>query len=243
MVIDAWTLVLQTINVLILIWLLQKFFWRPVSAIIAERRGAAAKLLADAAQKLTESETDLAEISRIRAGFTQEREAILATAQADAAKLKDMAERDAAASAQALETAAQSRIADEQRKAEATSRAAAISLALDIATRLAARLEGRAVRAAFLDWLLREIAALPESLRPSGEKLELTSAEPLQDAEARELTQRIALAFGGQPDIAVAADPRLIAGLELKSKHLWLQNSWRADLGRIRERLEHDASV
>ena len=47
--IDWTTLALQTVNVLVLVWLLARFLFRPVSTIIAERRAAAEKLLADAA--------------------------------------------------------------------------------------------------------------------------------------------------------------------------------------------------
>ena len=35
---DWTTLLLQTVNLLVLVWLLQRFLFRPVMAIIAERR-------------------------------------------------------------------------------------------------------------------------------------------------------------------------------------------------------------
>ena len=38
MTIDWWTLGIQTVNVVILIWLLGRFFWRPVAAMIEQRR-------------------------------------------------------------------------------------------------------------------------------------------------------------------------------------------------------------
>ena len=41
MTIDWWTLGLQTINVLILIWILARFLFRPVAKIIAAERAAA----------------------------------------------------------------------------------------------------------------------------------------------------------------------------------------------------------
>ena len=43
--IDWWTLALQTVNVLILIWILSRFLFRPIVGVIEERRAAAAKLL------------------------------------------------------------------------------------------------------------------------------------------------------------------------------------------------------
>ena len=46
--IDLWTLGLQAINVLVLVWLLARFLFRPLTAIIAQRRQATETLLADA---------------------------------------------------------------------------------------------------------------------------------------------------------------------------------------------------
>ncbi len=76
MSIDWWTLALQALNVLILIWLLARFFWRPVAGMIEQRRTAAQSLLSDAEAKHAEAEAALADIARTQAGFTQERAAI-----------------------------------------------------------------------------------------------------------------------------------------------------------------------
>jgi F-type H+-transporting ATPase subunit b len=42
MKIDWWTLGLQTINILVLVWILSRFLFRPVSDMIAARQAAAA---------------------------------------------------------------------------------------------------------------------------------------------------------------------------------------------------------
>src|SRR6516162_6653699 len=47
--IDSWTLALQTFNVLILVWILARFFFRPIMNIVAKRQEEAKKLLTDAA--------------------------------------------------------------------------------------------------------------------------------------------------------------------------------------------------
>lgn len=59
--IDWSTLALQTVNVLVLVWLLARYLFRPVMAIIAERRVAAEKLLADAATTRAQAEAYAAE--------------------------------------------------------------------------------------------------------------------------------------------------------------------------------------
>ena len=90
MTIDWWTLGLQAVNVLILIWLLARFFWKPVAGMIAARRDEVAKTLAEAEAKRAEATAAAAEIEKTRAGFAGEREAVLAAA-------RDAAEKDRAA--------------------------------------------------------------------------------------------------------------------------------------------------
>ncbi len=244
MTLSRWTLGIQTVNVVILIWLLGRFFWRPVAGMIEQRRAAAQRLLADAQARQSEAAAVLAEIEQRRAGFAQEREAVLAAAheaaeRAAAARL-DEAARQAAALAEAAKAAVEAgRTAAEAALAERASR-----LAVDIAERLAARLDGAAVRAAFLDWLLQAIRTLPEPARQAvatnGATLEAVSASELDPADQARARELIGTAFGAHPPIAFAADPSLIAGLELHGPHLVVRNSWRADLARILADLSHD---
>ena len=46
--IDWWTLGFQTVNVLVLVWLLSRFLFKPVAQIIADRQQQAAALMRDA---------------------------------------------------------------------------------------------------------------------------------------------------------------------------------------------------
>jgi F-type H+-transporting ATPase subunit b len=116
-------------------------------------------------------------------------------------------------------------------------------LAVDIAERLAARLDGPAVRAAFLDWLVKEIRALPTSARQAaaaeGVTLEATSATALLPADQDRYREQIGAAFGVHPQIVFKADSALIAGLELQGPHFVVSNSWRADLTKILSGLTH----
>ena len=244
MTIDWWTLGIQTVNVVILVWLLGRFFWRPVAAMIEQRRVTAARLLKEAEAKRSQAEDALAEIERTRAGFAQERDAILTAAhaaaeQAHAARLDETAKEVVAA-----ETAAKGAAEKEKDAAEKAWTERASRLAVDIAGRLAGRLEGPAVRATFLDWLLSEIRALPASARDvaieNGSTLEATSATALDPAEQERYRTLIGEAFGAHPQIAFKADATLVAGLELHGPHFDVSNSWRADLTRILADLQHD---
>lgn len=237
MTIDWWTLGLQTLNVLILIWLLQHFFWRPVAAMIEQRRAAAQGMLAEAETKRHDAATALAEIEKTRAGFAKERESILAAAHEAAEQARAARLTEALSEANAFKAAARQEIETEKQAAEKDWTERASQLALDIATRLAARLDGAAVRTSFLNWLLAEIKGLPEATRQAvagnGISLEAIAAAPLAPADQEHYRQLIGEAFGGNPRINFAVDPALIAGLELRGPHLLVTNSWRADLGQI----------
>src|ERR1700730_18572957 len=80
--IDWPTLALQTVNVLVLVWLLARFLFRPVMAIIAERRVAAEKLLADAATTRAQAEAYKAEAKHRLEGVATEAEHMLTEARA-----------------------------------------------------------------------------------------------------------------------------------------------------------------
>ncbi len=243
MMIDWWTLGLQTVNVLILVWLLGRFFWGPVAAMIEQRRASAQALLDEAKARRDAADAALAEITQRRAGFVEEGEAILRDARARAEQARAELLRQAEAEAGVLQAAAQASIEKDRSDAERTWAEKAGALSVSIAAKLAARLDGETVRAAFLQWLVARIGELPEAMRKSvadGETgLEAVSAQQLTETEQARCREAIDAAFGAPVEIAFASDPALIAGLELRSPHFILKNSWRADLDSILAELTH----
>ena len=242
MKIDWWTLGIQTVNVAVLVWLLQRFLWRPVAAMIEQRRAKAQSLLAEAKAASDTAAAALADVEKTRAGFAAERDAILKQAheaadQASAAQLADTARKAAALEAAGTAALAAAQQASEKAWAERSSR-----LGVDIASRLAARLTGDAVQATFLGWLLEQLRALPDTTRQAadGAAIEAVSATPIDPAGQARMTGLIAEALGVQPRVAYSTDPALIAGLELRGPHLVVSNSWQADLAKILADLEHD---
>ena len=242
MTIDWWTLGIQTVNVAILVWLLQRFFWRPVAAIIEQRRAKTESALADAKAAGDKATAALADVEATRAGFAQEHDAILAEAhaaagKANAAALTDTQNRLAALEADSAKAAADARYAGEQAWAGRASQ-----LAATMAGRLAHRLDGPAVQDSFLAWLLPQLRALPEASRQatSHAPIEAVSATPIAIADQLRTTGLIAEALGTQPVITYRTDPTLIAGLELHGPHLLVTNSWQADLTQLLAEAGHD---
>lgn len=244
MTLDWWTLGLQTVNIVILVWLLQRFFWKPIAAMIAERRAAAQKALTEAEAARAKAKLELAEIEKTRAGFAAEREAILSHARDEAGHESAAKLTEAGQQADALRAAAKEGVEKDKGAAAQAWATRSSALAVDIAKRLAARLDGPAVQGVFLDWALTAVRALPATTRAaaagSASALVATSATPLDDAEQSRATQTIGEALGAPVRIVFKTDPDLIAGLELASDHLVVANSWRADLVAILADLAHD---
>ncbi len=244
MTIDWWTFGIQAVNVIILIWLLSRFFWRPVAAMIEQRRATTQQILAEAETKRSRATDALTQIERTRAGFDKERDTIIAAAHKVAEEARTALLAAAAKEAAALETSARMAIEKERDAAEAAWIERANLLAVEIARRLVARLDGPAVSDAFLDWLLQEIRGLPENVRNAvaadGVVLEAISASPIAPAEQARYRELIGGAFGVQPQINFEVDAALVAGLELRGPHLVVANSWRADLTRILADLAHE---
>jgi len=244
MKIDFWTLGLQTLNILILLGVLRYFFWSPIAAMIAQRKGLAEKTVADRQALEEQAAAAEADAARVRAGFAAERVALLKASQAEAGRARDTLLAQAATEAAALGEAAKSRVEATAEAARKTWSDRSNQLGVDIAGRLVARLDGEAVQAAFLEWLVQAIAALPAQARKDLADqvvgLSVVSPAPLTDAARQQATLKIGAAFGYTPNIEYSADPALIAGLELHAPHLAVSNSWRADLAGILESLAHD---
>ena len=242
MTVDPWTLGLQAVNVLVLLWLLRRFFWAPVAGVIAARRTEAAAILDEARAQRAEAEAEKAALAAARAGLAAERAAALAQVAEEAAA--ERARQLAATEAElaGLRAAAEAALAAERARQARAEGEKALALSLEIAGRLAARLDGPLVRARFRDWLVAALQALPAAERPAaGAPLTLVSAAPLPEAERAALRQALEAELGPLPQLGFADDPALIEGLELRGDHFLLRNSWQADLDRLGGEMRHDA--
>ncbi|MCW3476412.1 F0F1 ATP synthase subunit B family protein [Limobrevibacterium gyesilva] len=243
---DVWTLALQTINVLVLVWLLARFLFRPITAIIAERRAAAEKLLADATAVQANARATEAELARLRSGFSAEADRILAQAHAQAAADRAALLQQATEQATQLRKDAEAAIQRDRVAAQAELDQQACSLAASIARRLLGRIPAKSATAGLIDTLAADVAALPEATRreivTQGEAVEIVTAVPLGPQEQHACRDMLAGILDGAVEIAFHSDPSLIAGIELHGPHARIRNSWKADLERIAAELQGDKS-
>jgi F-type H+-transporting ATPase subunit b len=242
--IDWWTLALQTANVLILIWLLTKFLFRPVADIVARRQAEANKLLDAAADARRQAEEARAGLDRAHAGIAAERNKAIADGHAAAETERTALLARTNEEMTKLRAEAEAAIARDRLAMEKTLIDRVRDLSVDIARRLLGRAGAAAGTDVFLAGLVEQIRALPPQDRAAfaqaskGEDAEIVTAAPL----GADATERVRHAFrevlGGEPALVFRSDPAVIAGIELHSRHAVVRNSWRNDLEHIREELK-----
>jgi F-type H+-transporting ATPase subunit b len=251
--IDLWTLGLQAINVLVLVlvlvlvWLLARFLFRPIVAIVAQRRQAADVLLADATAMRATARAEAAEIAQQRQVLAGEAKRLRADAHKDA-------ETDRAAQlAKAREEVAQARqegeraLARECTQQQQQLEARACILAVDIARRLMTRLPSAVITTTLARRLAQEIAALPAAERrlfaADADHLQLVTSVALDAAGQKEILSVLAEALSVQPKLDIRVDAALLGGIELTGPHTLIRSSWRADLERIANELTEHANA
>jgi F-type H+-transporting ATPase subunit b len=248
--IDWWTLALQTINVLILIWILARFFFRPVMDIVVKRQQEANKLLSDAAdirQKAADACTD---VDKARAAIAAERQRLVAEAQEAARIERQNLIARASQEIAKLHSEAVVAIAHDRTVAEAAIIDRASELSIEIAQRLLARFPHQDMLYAFLAEICREVRALSPAARgglaaatAKDAPIEIVTAASLSAEETHHIHTVLKDAFGRELPIAFRSDPSIIAGIELMGKNTIIRNSWRADLDRIRQGLSRDEHI
>jgi F-type H+-transporting ATPase subunit b len=238
MTIDFWGLGLQAFNVLILVWLLSRLFWRPVAAAIAKRQETVKAVIGSAQATQDKADAALAEATEARAGISAERATMLDVARAEAETAAKAILAEARTKAEATLTAAQNTINHDTEAARKANARQAFDVSLKIAARLLERLNSPTVQSAFLSQLVEAIAQMPDpdrtALAGDSKGVEIVTATAA-GAEQEKIKKAVQTALGGTPEIRFTIDPDLIAGLDLRSPHFVLHNSWQADLAQVRK--------
>jgi len=246
---DRWTLLLQTVNFIVLIWLLHRFLYQPVLRLSDARR-AQIQHQFDEARTLTEqAKSQLGGLEAQRAGIAAEREAALKAAgvQADAAA----AQRQAQARHEAELTLAQAReiLAAEREQAARDSHAVALELGAQVALRLLQELPAGLRQEAWLERMTQYLSALPaqelQGLRSqlvAGAALQVLTAESLPAVVRQRWIEQLQTVLDATAQVSFAVNPGLMAGAELRFPQARLEFSWQSVLQGLRERLQVAAS-
>jgi F-type H+-transporting ATPase subunit b len=247
---DPWTLGLQAANFLVLLWLLHRFLYRPVLAIIAQRQAEAAKLTGEVQAQKQAIEAQRQALEREQAELAAQREtALTAAREAVEAERKTLLAK-AHAEAEAVRAEAGKSFERERAEIVASVGRDAARLAVAIATRLLGEVPAGELQARMLDQICEDVGALPaETRRRMAERLtdrqdtpQVVTATPLDAAAAARFTERLGAALGAPASPAFQVDPALIVGVELRFPFTILRRTWADSLRRIEAGLTDDAA-
>lgn len=248
MSIDWTTFALQTVNFAVLVWLLQRLLYRPVRAVIDDRRMAAVQTRESAERAVVNAERRHTEYDAMCRETESLRHSVVEAAHTDAARERDRILADAAATVRETVAAGERDVERARDQALRDIREHTVEIAVELAGKLLADTASDTAVEAFLDRAVVEIAAMPEPARDGlrdalgaeGAVLTLACAPlPSDDAQAR-WVERLREALGIQAEIRFLAAPSLIAGIELRFPGTTLRFAWADTLARARRRLASD---
>jgi len=218
---DWTTSALEALNFLVLVWLLKRFFYRPVLAVIEARRAETVKTIADAERVRREAEGLKSECQARLAGVDQERAAARARLDEEIA-----AERARRLAALAAEVAAERKRretleARERNELELALERDAMGIAARFATRLLERLAGPELEAKLAELALSELnaqtpdklQALRDALRDTGVSIKVVSAYPLDAARRTAFARALETLAGRALAPEFSEDAMLKAGV------------------------------
>lgn len=222
MQIDATTFALEIINFLILLWLLRRFFFRPVREAIARRQSAVAATLAQAQAQADAARGLQVQYENRMKDWDRERESARTSLAAELAAERDKqlaALRAALDAERAKQQAVQERRQQEQCRVQETR---AAEQGLQLAAQLLERLSGPELDARIAEVVIDDLAALdPEQkarlvdAAQSGASLDICSAHPLPDARYTQLRDALGIHLGTKTHAIRRVDPELLGGLRI----------------------------
>jgi len=217
------TFVLEIINFLILVWILKRFFYKPVLNVIARRRRSIEKSLNDANSLHEDAEALRDQYENRLAEWEKERQA--AHTSLDKEIETERARRMEALRTMLDEEREKARVI-EQRRLEASrlrDEETALAQGAQFSTRLLSVAAGPELEQRLLDLLLKELSSLaPErlsTLRAAADKtadrILIASAYLLDDAARLSLERTLASVLAVTPPFHYEQDKDLLAGLRV----------------------------
>lgn len=248
--IDWWTLALEAINFLVLVWLLQRFLYKPVMGVVARRRQEVDAAFAEAEDARRETEAEATAYREKISAAEEERLDLIrvARAQIDEERTKVLAE--ARQEADGLLSKQRQAIAAERSSALEDLREGAADLAVSLATTLLREATNGSVAETFLERLRQRFLELSDAdkgrlLGPATGPtvLRVVTQPGLTDAEQQRWRERLSETLGDRWTMEFGTDDALVAGARIHFPTASLEISWNSALKQARKELVGDESA
>ncbi|MEO5926451.1 MAG: F0F1 ATP synthase subunit B [Bryobacteraceae bacterium] len=225
MLIDWFTIVAQTLNFLILVWLMKRFLYKPILRAIDEREKRIAAELADADAKKIEAQQERDEFEHKNAEFEQQRAALLSKATEEVKAERERLLEESRKAAVELSSKRQEALRSEEhnlhqaivRRTQQEVFAITRKALADLAT---ASLEER-IGEVFIQ-RLREMngeakTLLGDALKKAGEPAVIRSAFELPGEQQAAIQNAVNETFSAEIHLRFETSPDLISGIELSA--------------------------
>ena len=228
-----WSFALQAANFLILVWLLRRFLFKPVSAIVARRKEEIARGMAEASAEKQKALNLQRDLQAQRAGIEAERQKAIEEQGAQLAAERRKMIDEARAEAEKIRNQAATQLSEERAAATQELFSRTIELAVNLAERLLRELAFPSIEHAFLTRVLDYLDHLSAPERAVlvshlGETpLVVTTAHPLDAQEEAQWREQLGKRIGAAAGIKFNSDPALIAGAEITLPSAILRFNWR----------------
>ncbi len=239
------TFALQAVNFLILIWLLKRFLFKPVSAIVAQRKTEITRMQAEAEVARQSAEQARKEFEQSRSEVEARRQALSEQTRAELADQRSKMIQAAQAEIDKLKSAMVKQLDEEREDAAREISERAVQIAVQLAERLLRQCAAPSLNELFLNRLvdhldhltIAERAALLDQSGPDRGSLSVTTACPLDPETQSKWRMALAKHLGVSAPVRFEVDNDLIAGVELKFPLAVLRFSWRQALAEAQQEL------
>jgi len=240
---DWWTFGLQTINFIILVWLLKLFLYGPVLAAIKRRQieNAAAMEKAQEAEKAAENERT--KLTQQRQEVEATREKILEEARTSEAHAYDKLMQKGQEEIAHLRDLAREDMARESHKVRIELRQECADLAVILARHILQESRSTGLDAIFLEKIMIYLKSMSpgdfKSLQDQldGTALGIITAEPLDRTGKKAWRSAIGAIFDKKILISFSVDAALIAGADLQFPNGLVRFNWRDSLSQAKAAL------
>lgn len=251
MQIDWWTLALQAVNFLVLVWLLARFLYRPVREVIEKRRALSEEAFAKAAAKEAEVDALKTQMEHDRTAMAQERQDMVKKLHEDAAVEREKILDQSRKEAEKLIVEARETVAKERQAASSEMRVQAAHLAVDLASTLLKQIDTDTLGDVYLEKLVTRLGGMPadeieelqNDLEPSDARLTVVTTIAVPEAAQARWRDRLTKHVGRADKIAFMADPSIVGGAELRFPHTTLSFTWADQLRKAKKVLERDETT
>ncbi|SCP96146.1 F0F1 ATP synthase subunit B [Anaerobium acetethylicum] len=225
--INWFEIVAQIFNFIILLLLLQKFFYKPVLNAMEKRQERIAKALNEADQKMADADSIRTEYEEKIAAIKNTEREILEQAKKDALLAKEKLTNTYRNQAEEKRHAYLKEVEEEKRNFSESLRKSlaqnSVRIASNILSAASTQNLSDSIFRAFIDKiLLLDTQSIGRANPSDGESLTLTSSEPVSEEQKNILEQTLKSVLGNYKSITYKTDTSLVIGYELKFETLVL---------------------